>query len=168
MKIWFSNKIYAPLPSPSDAFHRIIYVFCCKNGLCHADDFRGRFQVLRCQLPKSNSYYIQTVDDEFWVRSNEKTPTSTCFVCGQFASNHCGKCKFPKYCSRDHQIIHWKAGLFFYLFIFVIFYFIFRLFIIYCYLFIFLIWYFLLFLYFLFVIFICFLLFIHYYKNCKK
>ncbi|CAG8641930.1 14977_t:CDS:2, partial [Dentiscutata erythropus] len=75
--------LYTPEDHPPEAFHRSIYVFCCKNGACHKTSWRKRFlklnnnvtfllpshtvdflKVFRSQLPKYNPY---------WPPPNEET-----------------------------------------------------------------------------------------------
>ena len=37
-------------------------------------------------------------------------PSSLCAVCGCSGPKWCAKCHSMYYCSREHQVIHWKAG----------------------------------------------------------
>ncbi|CAG8471917.1 12118_t:CDS:2, partial [Ambispora leptoticha] len=50
-------QLYAPEDYPPEAFHRMIYVFCCKNGSCHKLSWRESFKVYRSQLSRDNPYW---------------------------------------------------------------------------------------------------------------
>jgi pre-rRNA-processing protein TSR4 len=101
----FMLQIYAPLDTEGTehAYHRAMYLFCCKSGPCL---HKGGVKVLRCSLPQANSIYAPKAKDE----APEITRSPTCAVCGKFGSNKCSKCKEVCYCCKAHQVEHWKAG----------------------------------------------------------
>ena len=113
-------QINAPLPEIEEsAFHRTIYVFCCRDGKCHKqEDWKSKFVVLRSQLPEKNQFFTKSKpkekskqDEMKWVRSNdEKLRSLTCEICGQFASKRCASCKKLYYCGREHQLLDWNLG----------------------------------------------------------
>ncbi|RHZ81921.1 hypothetical protein Glove_116g54 [Diversispora epigaea] len=109
-------QLYTPEDRPLEAFHRTIYVFCCKKGSCHKISWQKSLKVFRSQLPKDNPYWPSPSDkttnnepknNEF---SNKFVAAKTCTVCGLHGSKRCGKCKKTYYCSKEHQTIHWKTG----------------------------------------------------------
>eukprot|EP00961_Rhodomonas_salina_P017418 234233-Rhodomonas_salina.1 len=52
----FLMQIYAPvMDGPPEAFHRSLFVFCCRDSNCASKD--GSVRVLRCQLPRKNPHY---------------------------------------------------------------------------------------------------------------
>ncbi|KAF9433215.1 Programmed cell death protein 2 [Entomortierella beljakovae] len=120
----FLLQLYSPEDHPAEAFHRVAYVFCCKDGACHKKSPQGCFKVVRSQLGQYNPYYTPvSKDDEDAEEENagwEPLPISkhgmtqdakTCFVCGMYGSKMCSKCHKVSYCSPEHQIIHWTKGL---------------------------------------------------------
>lgn len=50
----FLLQIYCPLDEPVEAFHRSLYLFCCRKAKCVQ---RGSIKCFRCQMPKENSFY---------------------------------------------------------------------------------------------------------------
>ena len=102
----FLLQIYCPLDDILNAFHRSIYLFCCKRAQCVSS---GMVKVLRCQLPKANPYYAiePSTDLEVLKKDSLKLP-ALCQLCGCLATNKCVKCKRASYCCRSHQKIHWK------------------------------------------------------------
>ncbi|KAG0352481.1 Programmed cell death protein 2, partial [Gamsiella multidivaricata] len=115
----FLLQLYSPEDHPAEAFHRVIYVFCCKDGACHKKLPRGCFKVVRSQLGQYNPYYTPVAhDDENAAEENagwEPFPSSrhakTCFVCGMYGPKICSKCHKVSYCGPEHQAIHWTKGL---------------------------------------------------------
>ncbi|CAG8618858.1 3280_t:CDS:2 [Cetraspora pellucida] len=111
-------QLYTPEDYPPEAFHRSIYVFCCKNGACHKTSWRKSLKVFRSQLPKYNPYWPPPNEEsngddsnEYANCSSEKfTAVNYCVVCGLHGSKKCGKCNKAYYCSKEHQIIHWTSG----------------------------------------------------------
>ncbi|CAB4476007.1 hypothetical protein RhiirA5_356324 [Rhizophagus irregularis] len=102
-------QLYTPEDYPPEAFHRTIYVFCCKNGSCHKISWRKSFKVFRSQLPKNNIYW-QENESSLDSTTKKKSPAKQCIVCGLLGSKMCGKCNQVNYCSKEHQIEHWTSG----------------------------------------------------------
>ena len=107
-------QIYAPLTDDPASYHRTLYVFVCRDPVCHKKDNSKSFRVLRCSLPKQNSYYCNSDDDDddgeaSSVDHKLSTP-SVCQVCGCLAPKQCGKCSRAHYCSREHQRWDWTVG----------------------------------------------------------
>ena len=69
-------------------------------------------KAFRCQLPQVNPFYPEECNDDDILVSAEidVTGPSLCCVCGALAVNKCGRCKLRPYCSRKHQVEHWKHG----------------------------------------------------------
>ena len=45
------------------------------------------------------------------IKFNNNYPSpNMCVVCGYPGPNRCAKCKKTFYCSREHQLAHWKEG----------------------------------------------------------
>ncbi|KAF9568881.1 Programmed cell death protein 2 [Mortierella alpina] len=115
----FLLQLYSPEDHPAEAFHRVIYVFCCKSGSCHQKNPQGCFKVVRSQLGQYNPYYTPvSKDDEDAAEENEgwePLPSSkhakTCFVCGMYGPKTCSKCHKFSYCGPEHQAVHWTKGL---------------------------------------------------------
>ncbi|OZJ05728.1 hypothetical protein BZG36_01335 [Bifiguratus adelaidae] len=113
-------QLYTPEDDPPEAFHRTVYVFCCKTGICHREDWKKCFKVFRSQLPQENKYYTLadepagTSDDEEEAAPdiilNDFKPPSLCTVCGGLGDKTCSKCHSVSYCSREHQMLHWNFG----------------------------------------------------------
>ncbi|KAF8930440.1 Programmed cell death protein 2 [Haplosporangium gracile] len=115
----FLLQLYSPEDHPAEAFHRVIYVFCCKNGACHKNSPQGCFKVVRSQLGQYNPYYTPVSKDdddaaeenEGWEPLETSKHAKTCFVCGMFGPKICSRCHKVSYCSAEHQSIHWTKGL---------------------------------------------------------
>ncbi|KAG0014001.1 Programmed cell death protein 2 [Entomortierella chlamydospora] len=115
----FLLQLYSPEDHPAEAFHRVIYVFCCKNGACHKKSPRGCFKVVRSQLGQYNPYYTPVSEDgedaaeenEGWEPFPSDKHAKTCFVCGMHGPKVCSKCHKVSYCGPEHQTIHWSKGL---------------------------------------------------------
>ena len=102
----FLLQIYCPIDEVLNAFHRSIYLFCCKKAQCVSN---GQVKVLRCQLPRANPFYAfePSKDLELKRKDNLSLP-ALCQLCGCLAKSKCVKCKRAAYCCRSHQKIHWK------------------------------------------------------------
>ncbi|KAF9151268.1 Programmed cell death protein 2 [Linnemannia schmuckeri] len=115
----FLLQLYSPEDHPAEAFHRVIYVFCCKNGACHKKSPQGCFKVVRSQLGQYNPYYTPVSKDdddaaeenEGWEPLETSKHARTCFVCGMYGPKICSRCHKVSYCSAEHQSIHWTKGL---------------------------------------------------------
>ncbi len=96
----FLLQIYCPLDEPSDAFHRVIYLFCCTNDTCVTTEPNKALLALRCQLPRQNPFYANvpgspqvtevsgddSLDAQDWG-------TKLCALCGCRAVSACTGCK---------------------------------------------------------------------------
>ncbi|KAJ2783653.1 hypothetical protein H4R18_001563 [Coemansia javaensis] len=115
-------QLYAPEDAPEDAFHRMLYVFICRNGACHAGPARDCMRVVRAQLPEANAVYRAEPgaggdddddddDDNIkWVPAQGVKAAPTCVVCGLLGNKRCSGCRGRAYCSRGHQVADWDAG----------------------------------------------------------
>uniref|UniRef100_A0A4X2LVJ4 Programmed cell death protein 2 n=1 Tax=Vombatus ursinus TaxID=29139 RepID=A0A4X2LVJ4_VOMUR len=108
----FPSKLYAPLPDRADAFHRSLFVFCCREPPCCA-----AFRVFRNQLPRKNDHYSyeppseEPPDEEDNSLSLQlRSGVHLCWVCGCLGPKVCSKCHKAHYCSKDHQTLDWKLG----------------------------------------------------------
>ncbi|XP_068728495.1 programmed cell death protein 2-like [Montipora capricornis] len=116
----FLLQVYAPM-AHDRSFHRSIFIFCCKDGKCHAQNSSGCFLVIRNQLKRENKFYsfhpppdldemrelsLESISDEF----KPKAWTDLCDVCGCRGDKMCAKCHMAQYCGKEHQAIDWKSG----------------------------------------------------------
>lgn len=100
----FLLQVYCPLDIPPDAFHRSLYVFCCRKPECFD---AGSVRCLRSQLPKANAHY--SADPDLLPESGVPLiRLKLCMVCGCAADSVCSKCKTAHYCSRSHQREDWR------------------------------------------------------------
>ena len=55
----FLAQMYAPVDELPRAFHRVLYVFCCRRNVClrKENGGKGAIRVLRSQLPEKNELY---------------------------------------------------------------------------------------------------------------
>lgn len=56
-------QVYAPHTDDPASYHRTLYVFMCTDPKCSKPGSTKPFRVLRCQLPKNNSYYAADESD---------------------------------------------------------------------------------------------------------
>ncbi|KAI8969940.1 programmed cell death protein 2 [Mycotypha africana] len=113
-------QLYTPEDEPEEAFHRTVYVYCCRNGSCVKQDWKNSFKVYRSQLPRENPYYPATpnADDDDESIADEKvlesfTPKSfkppiQCSICGLGGAKLCGQCGNAAYCCKEHQMVDWN------------------------------------------------------------
>lgn len=100
----FVLQIYCPLDDVPGAFHRMLYMFCCKRAGCMN---KGSVKALRCQLSRKNKFFSENAVDGSTIDiSNNK---SVCAVCGFNGPLTCSACKQESYCSKSHQKLAWKA-----------------------------------------------------------
>ncbi len=109
------------------AFHRMLYVFACTSGACvnvapqpspsPASSSRPRLSppgvvVLRTQLPRRNPFYpyASTATIRPPAAADAGAGDAVCALCGLPAPHRCSGCKVQRYCSRAHQLVHWKQG----------------------------------------------------------
>lgn len=117
----FLLQVYAPVENGTDssnasAFHRTLFIFACgQTKACLQEE--TNFRVFRSQLPKENRFYstvppaYDALEEEEDYDPNPGTfGERLCPVCGLGAPHRCGKCTKASYCSREHQILHWKVG----------------------------------------------------------
>lgn len=104
----FLLQIYCPLDDERDAFHRSLYVFCCRQPGCSK---QGNGKVFRAQLPQSNGLYPEESGvTAFAPQRSEAAPSSFCVLCNQRAVFTCSACHVARYCSKAHQKDHWSQG----------------------------------------------------------
>ncbi|KAJ1733291.1 hypothetical protein LPJ61_001632 [Coemansia biformis] len=115
-------QLYAPEDEPADAFHRMLYVFICRNGSCHRAPASRCMRVLRSQLPEVNAVYEEKTpsdgddrdgdcdSDVVWALAERAKPAPLCAVCGLLGNKACSGCHKRHYCSRNHQVADWDAG----------------------------------------------------------
>nr|XP_036876834.1 programmed cell death protein 2 isoform X2 [Manis javanica] len=107
----FLLQLYAPVPSRADAFHRGLFVFCCRASPCCAG-----LRVFRNQLPRKNDFYSYEPPSEDPPPATEsvclqlKSGAHLCRVCGCLGPKTCSRCHKAHYCSREHQILDWRLG----------------------------------------------------------
>lgn len=120
----FLLQFYAPLSIKESTHHRMFYVFCCRRGTCLK--LYNSYKVFRCQLPQINDYYeSDTNEEDDNVDIDEKQDfeaqlksekflnrlrdfPSLCKLCGVNGPHLCSACRKVYYCSKEHQIVHWK------------------------------------------------------------
>ncbi|VDM17948.1 unnamed protein product [Hydatigera taeniaeformis] len=123
----FLLQLYSPIDDRMDCFHRMLFVFMCKSGSCFLpqNGVKPRpFRVFRSQLPKENPYYSSEPPSESDATTEEsmvelfrsgKAPTAgitvnLCPICGCSGTKCCNNCNKAYYCSKEHQVIHWKQN----------------------------------------------------------
>eukprot|EP01134_Creolimax_fragrantissima_P003091 CFRG3091T1 len=65
-------------------------------------------RAVRFQLPKENKFYSVEGERKQSESTTSITTPKLCVVCGARGSKTCGSCHNVTYCSRAHQILHWK------------------------------------------------------------
>ncbi|XP_036281411.1 programmed cell death protein 2 isoform X3 [Pipistrellus kuhlii] len=108
----FVLQLYAPLPGRADAFHRSLFLFCCRAPPCCAG-----LRVFRNQLPRKNDFYShEPPPEEPPPEAGEsvclqlKSGAHLCRVCGCLGPKTCSRCRQAHYCSKDHQAVDWRSG----------------------------------------------------------
>jgi len=128
----FLLQIYCPLDDNVDAFHRALYIFCCRRASCvsgkqlsrdssssssnsSSSSSNSSIRCFRTQLPQSNAFYSGSisVEAEATAMSASKVECQPplpllCELCGCRAPNVCSRCGKAAYCSRIHQKQDWK------------------------------------------------------------
>lgn len=104
----FLLQVYAPVEDDSNAFHRTVFVFLCKNPNCHQPNSNAPFCVVRSQLPRDNDFY--SPDPPTPPTPIPSKGDNLCAVCGIAGPKCCAKCHSRSYCSKEHQVIDWKNG----------------------------------------------------------
>ncbi|XP_032127499.1 programmed cell death protein 2 isoform X2 [Sapajus apella] len=107
----FLLQVYAPLPGRADAFHRGIFLFCCREPPCCSG-----LRVFRNQLPRKNDFYSYEPPSENPPPETEslclqlKSGAHLCRVCGCLGPKTCSRCHKVYYCSKEHQTLDWRLG----------------------------------------------------------
>lgn len=116
----FLCQLYAPFEEDSDVteeqllnnFHRMLFVFICRDSKCCTRNNSENIKVLRNSLKRDNEFYSFEPPSE--DRPNLDFSLSKwvilCNICGCLAEKKCSSCKNVFYCSRQHQILDWKQG----------------------------------------------------------
>lgn len=116
----FLLQLYSPDSNDSDgdgeeiedeAFHRTLFLFVCAEEGCN----KRSFKCYRSQLPRLNEFYSSEPPNEEEFDETGQFPQATdfsslCQVCHCSASKTCSKCKAARYCSKEHQLLHWRNG----------------------------------------------------------
>ncbi|KAL4640858.1 programmed cell death protein 2-like [Arapaima gigas] len=112
----FLLQVYAPIANQERAFHRTLFVFCCRSPSCYSHNDSRCFKVFRNQLPRRNEFYSYEPPPEEEPVESEADPAvlksglKLCRVCGCSGPKSCSRCYSAAYCSKEHQTIDWKAG----------------------------------------------------------
>ncbi|XP_012638006.1 programmed cell death protein 2 isoform X2 [Microcebus murinus] len=108
----FLLQVYAPLPGRADAFHRGLFLFCCREPPCCAG-----LRVFRNQLPRKNDFYSYEPPSENpppetgeSVCLKLKSGALLCRVCGCLGPKTCSQCHKAHYCGKVHQALDWRSG----------------------------------------------------------
>eukprot|EP01032_Pedospumella_encystans_P021654 gene21654-24553_t len=102
----FLMQIYCPIDEVDSAFHRAIYLFCCKRKDCLKQE---SVKCLRSQLPRTNPFYCFDPAVEAPSSAGTAPRAPTCALCGCRGSLVCSQCKNVSYCSKAHQKDHWRC-----------------------------------------------------------
>lgn len=101
-RLIFLLQIYAPFDKYDYSYHRMLYIFCCRNIKCHKKNNSIPFKVLRFQNEEKDLF-----KDKFMLEENiekyskqekdifDKYNVSICDICG------IGVSKEMKYCSIE-------------------------------------------------------------------
>uniref|UniRef100_A0A8D1DQY7 Programmed cell death protein 2 n=1 Tax=Sus scrofa TaxID=9823 RepID=A0A8D1DQY7_PIG len=108
----FLLQLYAPLPGRADAFHRGLFLFCCRTPPCCVG-----LRVFRNQLPRRNDFYsFEPPSEDPPPETGEslslqlKSGAHLCRVCGCLGPKTCSRCHQAHYCSKEHQALDWRSG----------------------------------------------------------
>ncbi|KAK9672029.1 hypothetical protein RND81_12G071100 [Saponaria officinalis] len=118
----FLLQIYAPISEKDYAFHRTLFVFMCPYMTCLLRDQHEQWKrepeipsrsvkVFRCQLSRTNAFY--KYESPKYDGSDEPlgVGATLCAWCGTWKGNEkCSTCKTAHYCSKEHQVMHWRGG----------------------------------------------------------
>ncbi len=105
--LMFLLQIYCPLDDNPSAFHRCLYVFCCRRRSCIAEK---NVVCFRSQLPRKNSFYPYDPSTTICATESETQEDAPllCALCGCRGTKKCGACGLRSYCSKFHQQKDWK------------------------------------------------------------
>lgn len=105
----FLLQLYAPINDIPSAFHRALYLYCCRSLACTRN---SNLICLRTQFPRENKYLPLNSEDGVgkMIYQPEIFNQNLCVVCGNLGSQRCSGCKKVYYCTREHQLEDWKLG----------------------------------------------------------
>ena len=111
----FLLQVYAPVEEIESCFHRTIFMFICKDPSCCQLNKNGNILTFRSQLPRRNNFFSYYPPDEDENEPDLKLSSALkyqtlCSVCGCPGPKKCSKCHKTYYCSKEHQVLDWKAG----------------------------------------------------------
>lgn len=118
----FLLQVYAAIEGREHAFHRTLFVFMCPNMACLHKDRENQInasqeklcrsvKVFRCQLCRINEFYSKDPSKNNGLDSPISKGVPLCSWCGTWKGEKiCGGCKKVRYCSRQHQLEHWKSS----------------------------------------------------------
>ncbi|KAM9860511.1 programmed cell death protein 2 [Aulostomus maculatus] len=112
----FLLQVYAPISGQDRAFHRTLFLFCCKTPECFTRNDSSCLKVFRSQLPRRNEFYPFDPPPEDEPPSGHDQGQSAlpasgvklCWVCGCPGNKACSRCHAVNYCGKHHQTLHWK------------------------------------------------------------
>ncbi|KAK8734459.1 hypothetical protein OTU49_005818, partial [Cherax quadricarinatus] len=109
----FLCQIYAPFHDRDYCFHRMVFVFVCRDPDCYRENDASNIRVFRCQLARENEFYPNEPAKDTDLGSESPGAgdfNNLCRICGALGPKTCGGCKVARYCSKDHQALDWKSG----------------------------------------------------------
>lgn len=118
----FLIQVYAVIEGRDNAFHRMLFVFMCPDMSCLRKDKENQcgpiqdkscrsVKVFRCQLRRINEFYSEDPPKNNGLDGPLGKGVPLCSWCGTWKGEKvCGGCKKARYCSRHHQLEHWKSG----------------------------------------------------------
>lgn len=121
-QLQFLLQVYAPIEGKDEAFHRTLFVFMCPNMACLQQDQHHQMKsfaekscrsvkVFRCQLGHKNSYYSKDPPKYDGHDAATSKGVALCSWCSTWRGEKvCAGCKATRYCSRDHQLEHWRES----------------------------------------------------------
>ena len=110
----FLLQVYAYLDIDPNCFHRVIFVFMCKDYNCHQTEDSTPFKVFRSQLSQKNEFYPYKgpVESPGWkteLNVGKYGKLKVCRVCGCPGTIKCSGCSKVSYCSKNHLTMDRKA-----------------------------------------------------------
>lgn len=118
----FLLQVYAPISENESAFHRTLFVFMCPSMTCLLRDQHEQWKrppekasrsvkVFRCQLPRSNPFYSNEHPRYDGTDKPSGAGAQLCSWCGTWKGDKvCSSCRGARYCSEEHQVMHWRSG----------------------------------------------------------